>query len=243
MSSLSRDDLADEFIELALSSEALKIGDFTLKSGRKSPYFMDVSMIAYAQYAKRLGEMYLELAQSADHDTGTFLGIPYKGIPLAAIAASTSVSDENHITGFCYGYIRKTVKEVGEKGWFGGRTKKKGGEKGWFRGIINEAQPLILVDDVLTAGTAAKDGIEICHKHEFFPTMLLVAFDRMERVSDDDDRPASKMLEEDGLTVCSLANVEDLLRAKKGITKQEKKKIREHLDKYGAKSNPRQAKS
>ena len=218
---LVRDKIADDFIKLALKCGALRIGDFTLKSGRKSPYFMDVSMIAYAKQAKQLGVMYVKLALQAKCKKGTFLGLPYKGIPLAAIAASAS--SEIKDTKFCYGYIRETVKERGKKGWFGG--------------IIYEGQPVILLDDVLTAGTAAKVGVEVCRRHEFFPPSLLVAFDRMERASDTDTRAASTMLQEDhGLTVFSLANANDLLRA--DIKKDMKEKISEHLDKYGAKNEP-----
>ena len=221
MSSADRDKIADEFIDLALECEALSLGDFTLKSGRKSPYFMDVSKISEAGPAKRLGVMYVELAKRAGHAEGTLIGLAYKGIPLAAIAAAAT--DDMNDADFSYGYVRMMRKNESEK------ESQLGGNF-----IPNKAT--LLLDDVLTAGTAAKEGREVCGRCGWPPHKLLVAFDRMERVSDDDARTASKMLEEDGLTVCSLANVEDLLRA--DLEPDTKKRISKHLVKYGAKNVP-----
>ena len=153
-----------DFIEFALSRNVLKFGEFTLKSGRKSPYFFNAGLFNTGADLARLGEFYAAAIQASAVDFDVVFGPAYKGIP---IGTSVSVALFNH-----YGidkpvcFNRKEVKEHGEGGNLIGSP---------LQGKI------LLVDDVITAGTAIRESMELISANKAELAAVLIALNRKER--------------------------------------------------------------
>ena len=202
---------AAAFIELALAAGALELGDFTLKSGRRSPYVLNCGKLATASAAQRVGELYAARIRELGLKDPLLLGLPYKGIPLAALA-SAALGEGS------YAYLRKQAKDHGEGGLLVGEVK--------------EGDSVVLIDDVLTVGTAARQALAQLAELGLRPAALVVAFDRLERLGDEDARAASAALAaEHDLQVASIATVSDLLAA---VEPEASQRLQEHLASYGA---------
>ena len=153
-----------DFIEFALSRNVLKFGEFTLKSGRKSPYFFNAGLFNTGAGLARLGEFYAAAIQASAVDFDVVFGPAYKGIP---IGTSVSVALFNH-----YGidkpvcFNRKEVKDHGEGGNLIGSP---------LQGKI------LLVDDVITAGTAIRESMELISANQAELAAVLIALNRKER--------------------------------------------------------------
>ena len=153
-----------DFIEFALSRNVLKFGEFTLKSGRKSPYFFNAGLFNTGAGLARLGEFYAAAIQASAVDFDVVFGPAYKGIP---IGTSVSVALFNR-----YGidkpvcFNRKEVKDHGEGGNLIGSP---------LQGKI------LLVDDVITAGTAIRESMELISANKAELTAVLIALNRKER--------------------------------------------------------------
>lgn len=153
-----------DFIEFALSRNVLKFGEFTLKSGRKSPYFFNAGLFNTGADLARLGEFYAAAIQASAVDFDVVFGPAYKGIP---IGTSVSVALFNH-----YGidkpvcFNRKEVKDHGEGGNLIGSP---------LQGKI------LLVDDVITAGTAIRESMELISINKAELAAVLIALNRKER--------------------------------------------------------------
>ncbi|WP_118861589.1 orotate phosphoribosyltransferase [Haemophilus haemolyticus] len=153
-----------DFIEFALSRNVLKFGEFTLKSGRKSPYFFNAGLFNTGADLARLGEFYAAAIQASAVDFDVVFGPAYKGIP---IGTSVSVALFNH-----YGidkpvcFNRKEVKDHGEGGNLIGSP---------LQGKI------LLVDDVITAGTAIRESMELISANQAELAAVLIALNRKER--------------------------------------------------------------
>ena len=153
-----------DFIEFALSRNVLKFGEFTLKSGRKSPYFFNAGLFNMGADLARLGEFYAAAIQASAVDFDVVFGPAYKGIP---IGTSVSVALFNH-----YGidkpvcFNRKEVKDHGEGGNLIGSP---------LQGKI------LLVDDVITAGTAIRESMELISANQAELAAVLIALNRKER--------------------------------------------------------------
>ena len=153
-----------DFIEFALSRNVLKFGEFTLKSGRKSPYFFNAGLFNTGANLARLGEFYAAAIQASAVDFDVVFGPAYKGIP---IGTSVSVALFNR-----YGidkpvcFNRKEVKDHGEGGNLIGRP---------LQGKI------LLVDDVITAGTAIRESMELISANKAELAAVLIALNRKER--------------------------------------------------------------
>ena len=153
-----------DFIEFALSRNVLKFGEFTLKSGRKSPYFFNAGLFNTGADLARLGEFYAAAIQASAVDFDVVFGPAYKGIP---IGTSVSVALFNR-----YGidkpvcFNRKEVKDHGEGGNLIGSP---------LQGKI------LLVDDVITAGTAIRESMELISANKAELTAVLIALNRKER--------------------------------------------------------------
>lgn len=153
-----------DFIELALENQALKFGEFKLKSGRLSPYFFNVGQLNTGAILKRLGECYASAIQHADISYDILFGPAYKGIPLAcATAIALSAQFKQNVP---YSFNRKEAKDHGEGGMIIG-TPLQGN--------------ILIIDDVITAGTAVRESFEIIKAHNATPTGIVVALDRQER--------------------------------------------------------------
>lgn len=153
-----------DFIEFALSRNVLKFGEFTLKSGRKSPYFFNAGLFNTGADLARLGEFYVAAIQASAVDFDVVFGPAYKGIP---IGTSVSVALFNR-----YGidkpvcFNRKEVKDHGEGGNLIGSP---------LQGKI------LLVDDVITAGTAIRESMELISANQAELAAVLIALNRKER--------------------------------------------------------------
>ena len=153
-----------DFIKFALSRNVLKFGEFTLKSGRKSPYFFNAGLFNTGADLARLGEFYAAAIQASAVDFDVVFGPAYKGIP---IGTSVSVALFNR-----YGidkpvcFNRKEVKDHGEGGNLIGSP---------LQGKI------LLVDDVITAGTAIRESMELISENQAELAAVLIALNRKER--------------------------------------------------------------
>ena len=133
------------FFEAAISAQALKFGKFRLKSGRISPYFFNAGLFNDGQKLTILAECYAEKIISLNLDFDVLFGLAYKGISLAALIASVLYQKYGRTVGFCYN--RKEAKDHGEGGVLVGSDIAGKG--------------ILIVDDVITAGTAIKEAIAL----------------------------------------------------------------------------------
>ncbi|CAG18638.1 orotate phosphoribosyltransferase [Photobacterium profundum] len=153
-----------QFIEFALEKGVLKFGEFTLKSGRVSPYFFNAGLFNTGRDLARLGRFYAEALVDAGIDYDVLFGPAYKGIPIATTTA-VALADHHDID-MPYCFNRKEVKTHGEGGSLVGSD---------LEGRI------MLVDDVITAGTAIRESMEIIKANGADLAGVLVAIDRQEK--------------------------------------------------------------
>jgi len=152
------------FIDLALSREALRFGSFKLKSGRESPYFFNAGLFSDGQAAAVLGQCYAAALIHSGLEFDVLFGPAYKGIPL--VAATAIALSEHHGRNVPYAFNRKEAKDHGEGGNVVGAT---------LRGRV------VIVDDVITAGTAIRESLDLIRKAGAQPTAVALALDRQER--------------------------------------------------------------
>jgi orotate phosphoribosyltransferase len=152
------------FIELALARSALRFGRFTLKSGRESPYFFNAGLFSDGEAALVLGQCYASAITRSGIDFDMIFGPAYKGIPLATATAIALA--EQHDRSVPYAFNRKEAKEHGEGGVVVGSP---------LRGRV------LIIDDVITAGTAIRESLEIIKAAGAEPAGVALALDRQER--------------------------------------------------------------
>jgi orotate phosphoribosyltransferase len=153
-----------EFIELALELGVLRFGEFTLKSGRVSPYFFNAGLFNTGYAAAKLGRFYAEAIARSDIRFDMLFGPAYKGIPLATLAAASLA--EQHDIDVPYSFNRKEAKAHGEGGSIVGAPLSGG---------------VLIVDDVITAGTAVREAYRIISAAGAEVTGLVISLDRQER--------------------------------------------------------------
>jgi orotate phosphoribosyltransferase len=181
------------FIELALARGALKFGRFTLKSGRVSPYFFNAGLFSTGAALAALGRCYADAIDAAGLAFDVAFGPAYKGIPLATATAIALA--ERHGRDVPWVFNRKEAKDHGEGGSLVGAPL---------------AGRALIVDDVITAGTAIRESIEIIRGAGAEPCGVLLALDRQERGRA--ERSAVQEVEaEFGLPVVSILTLADLL--------------------------------
>ena len=181
-----------KFLELSLNAKVLEFGDFTLKSGRRSPYFFNAARMLKGGYLYELADCYIQAIEAANLKFDCIYGPAYKGIFLGSIIAM--ILDKN---GFKYplSFNRKEIKDHGEGGNIIG--KKPLGD-------------VLIVDDVISAGTAAKESIEMIKSVGAYPKIMLVGLDRQEKGSG--NLSARRELEEGyDIKVISIINLDTLI--------------------------------
>jgi len=153
-----------EFIELALELGVLRFGEFTLKSGRVSPYFFNAGLFNTGYAAAKLGRFYAEAVAQSGMQFDMLFGPAYKGIPLATLAAASLA--EQHDIDVPYAFNRKEAKAHGEGGSIVGAPLSGG---------------VLIVDDVITAGTAVREAYQIISAAGAEVAGLVISLDRQER--------------------------------------------------------------
>jgi orotate phosphoribosyltransferase len=153
-----------EFIDLALELGVLRFGEFTLKSGRVSPYFFNAGLFNTGYAAARIGRFYAAAIASSGVEFDMIFGPAYKGIPLAALTAAALA--EHHGIDVPYSYNRK--------------EEKAHGEGGSIVGAPLEGRVLI-IDDVITAGTAVREACQLITSNGATIAGLAISLDRQER--------------------------------------------------------------
>ena len=183
------------FIELALEREALRFGQFRLKSGRDSPYFFNAGLFSDGEAAATLGRCYAAAIVRSGLGFDMIFGPAYKGIPLAT-AAAIGFAAHYGLT-VPYAYNRKEAKEHGEGGLVVGAPLKG---------------RVLIVDDVITAGTAVRESLELIRRAGAEPVAVALALDREERGQG--ELSAVQELERDeGLKCVSIVTLSDLIEA------------------------------
>ena len=191
-----------QFIEFALERGVLRFGDFTLKSGRKSPYFFNAGLFNTGAALAALGRFYARAIVDSGVRFDVLFGPAYKGIPLAAVTAVAL--SEQHGIDVPYAFNRKEAKDHGEGGTIVGAP---------LTGRV------LIIDDVITAGTAIGEAVDIIRAQGAEPCGVVICLDRQERgagaISAIDE-----VKQRHGLAVVTVATLADLvanLAAKPGL--------------------------
>ena len=153
-----------EFIEFALRKQVLRFGEFTLKSGRKSPYFFNAGLFNTGRYLAQLGRFYAAALNESGVEFDLLFGPAYKGIPIATTTAVALADHYDRDVPYCFN--RKEAKTHGEGGNLVGSA---------LQGRV------MLVDDVITAGTAIRESMEIIAANQASLAGVMIALNRMER--------------------------------------------------------------
>ena len=193
--------LRQQFIEFALQAGVLRFGEFTTKAGRKSPYFFNAGLFNRGALLGRLARFYAQTLLAARAEGRVqfdmLFGPAYKGITLAS-ATAVALADLGADVPFAYN--RKEAKDHGEGGALVGAPL---------------AGRVVVVDDVITAGTSVRESVDLIRRAGATPAGVLIAIDRMERAGTEDAMSAHSAVQEVeklyGMPVFAIANLNDLL--------------------------------
>ncbi|GIU13726.1 MULTISPECIES: orotate phosphoribosyltransferase [Shewanella] len=206
-----------EFIEFALERQVLRFGEFTLKSGRTSPYFFNAGLFNTGRDLARLGRFYAAALVDSGIEYDLLFGPAYKGIPIATTTAVALC--DHHDIDMPYCFNRKEKKDHGEGGSLVGSE---------LQGRV------MLVDDVITAGTAIRESMEIIAAHNAKLAGVLIALDRQEKGKG--ELSAIQEVERDfGCDIVSIIKLEDLINylSEKSGMETELASVSAYRDQYG----------
>ncbi|PTP60982.1 orotate phosphoribosyltransferase [Vibrio splendidus] len=206
-----------EFIEFALEKEVLKFGEFTLKSGRKSPYFFNAGLFNTGRDLARLGRFYAAALADSGIEFDVLFGPAYKGIPIATTTAVALADHHDVDTPYCFN--RKEAKNHGEGGNLVGSELE---------------DRIMLVDDVITAGTAIRESMEIIQANGADLAGVLVAIDRQEKGKG--ELSAIQEVERDfGCAIISIVSLTDLVTflEEKGTDAAHLESVKAYRAQYG----------
>ena len=210
-------DYQKQFLELALDAKVLEFGDFTLKSGRKSPYFFNASKMLNGGYLHHLAECYREAILDSNITFDCIYGPAYKGIFLGSIVSMILTKDGGE---YPLSFNRKEVKDHGEGGTIIGK---------------NPSGDVLIIDDVISAGTAAKESIETIKELGANPKIMLVGLDRQEKGKG--DLSAKRELETAfKMQVVSIINLDTLISYSQDNAEYKKhlERLISYRDEWGA---------
>lgn len=187
-------DYQREFIELAIESEVLRFGEFTLKSGRVSPYFFNAGLFNSGRRLMKLGEYYAAAINDSAVEYDTLFGPAYKGIPLVSSVAIAQAAHHGRDLPYCFN--RKEAKAHGEGGSIVGAA---------LTGRV------LIIDDVITAGTAIRESMALIEQAGARAAGVVIALDRQERGQG--EYSAVQEIEQTyAIPVVSIITLEDLSR-------------------------------
>ena len=204
-------DYQKDFIEFALKNDVLRFGEFTLKSGRVSPYFFNAGLFNSGEALAKLGQYYASAIKESSVKFDVLFGPAYKGIPLATTCAVALYEHQN--TNIPYSFNRKEAKAHGEGGNIVGAA---------LEGDI------LIIDDVITAGTAIRESMDIIAAANAKPAGVIIALDRQEKGTG--ELSAIQEVEQEyKIPVLSIIKLEHLITYLEG-----NEKFGEYLDKVTA---------
>jgi orotate phosphoribosyltransferase len=180
-----------EFIEFALARGVLCFGEFKTKAGRLSPYFFNAGLFNDGEALRKLGQFYAKAIVAADPAFDMLFGPAYKGIPLVS-ATAVALAEIGRNMPFCFN--RKEAKDHGEGGMTVGAPL---------------AGRVLIVDDVVSAGTSVRESVQIIRAAGAAPCGVVIALDRMERGSGSQSA-AQEVRSQFGIPLISIATLEDL---------------------------------
>lgn len=206
-------DFRRQFLQLAIDRNVLRFGEFTLKSGRVSPYFFNAGLFNRGQDLARLGQFYAQAILAAGLSVDVLFGPAYKGIPLASVTAATLFSEYG--IDIPYAFNRKEAKQHGEGGQIVGAA------------LVGN---IVIIDDVITAGTAIRESAELIEHSGATCSAVVIALDRQERGTG--TRSAVQEVQQSlGTQVISIATFADLVEL---LASQGKNEIVDAMQDYRA---------
>jgi len=218
----------EEFIELMLDADVLRFGDFTAKSGRKTPYFINTGNFKTGKHMAKLSAYYAQCyVENVGKEPTVLFGPAYKGIPLVSAVSVALARDYDIDAKICFN--RKEAKDHGEGGTLVGYTPQLGDR-------------IVIVEDVITAGTAVRETMEILKNCDGAKvTDLLIAADRMEK-GQGTLSAVQEVAQEFGIKVHPVVNIHEILAylhnreigGKVYIDDAMKARIDAYLEMYGA---------
>ena len=210
-----------EFIESAIQHKVLCFGEFTLKSGRLSPYFFNSGLFNDGKSLSRLGRFYAGAIQATNIEFDMLFGPAYKGIPLASAVAMALADDHDINMPYCFN--RKEAKDHGEGGaTFGAALKGK----------------IMIIDDVISAGTSVNLSVEIINQAGATATGVAIALDRQER-GEGELSAVQEVEQRHKIKVISIITLENLIEYLEKIPSMSENldKIRQYRESYGVIDN------
>ncbi len=210
-------DYQKEFLKFALDVGVLRFGEFTLKSGRISPYFFNAGLFNSGAALARLGRYYAQAIMDSGIEFDVLYGPAYKGIPLAAVTAAALY--DQHGKDVAYAFNRKEAKDHGEGGVIVGHA---------LEGKI------LIIDDVISAGTSVRESMDIIEQLGAKAAGVVIALDRQEKGQG--DLSAIQEVERDyKIPVAGIVQLKDLVSflQEKGDSPQYLDAIQHYRDQYG----------
>ena len=197
-----------KFIEMSIQIGALKFGEFELKSGRVSPYFFNMGLFSTGQAIKNIGDFYASALEESNIEFDMLFGPAYKGIPLTSVLSASLFM--NHDKDVPFVYNRKEKKDHGEGGQIVGPSL---------------SGKIVIVDDVITAGTAIKEASQIIREAGAEISGIIIAIDRQEKGAGEYSavqEVSSKL----GVPVISIVNLDQIL----AFVKNSSSELEDHLE-------------
>lgn len=194
----------EEFVKFMVDSGVLTFGEFTLKSGRIAPYFINAGNYKTGAQLAKLGGFYAECIKDNNIDVETLFGPAYKGIPLAVSATVALYNKFGIDVSYCFD--RKEAKDHGEGGMFVGKT-------------LTDGEKVVIIDDVMTSGKAMRESLpKLKSAADVNVTGMVITVDRMEKGLNTDDSAVQEVYKEFGVKVYSIVTINDIIDAiKNGI--------------------------
>lgn len=212
----------EEFIRFMVESGVLTFGDFTLKSGRKAPYFINCGNYKTGGQLAKLGGFYADCIMDNKIPVETLFGPAYKGIPLAVSAVTALARNYNVDVSYCFD--RKEAKDHGEGGMFVGKK-------------LEDNEKVVIIDDVMTSGKALRESMpKLKSAADVDVTAMVITVDRMEKALDSNLSAVQQAYEDFGVKVYSIVNINDIIKAiEDGIVegKEYLEKMKEYRKQYG----------
>ncbi len=189
----------EEFIKFMADSGVLTFGDFTLKSGRKAPYFINCGNYKTGEQLAKLGGFYADCIKENNIPVETLFGPAYKGIPLA-VSAVVALSNKYGIN-VSYCFDRKEAKDHGEGGMFVGKT-------------LTDGEKVIIIDDVMTSGKALRESLpKLKGAADVDISGMVITVDRMEKSLTSEHSAVQDAFTEFGIKVYSIVTIKDIIKA------------------------------